>query len=70
MTATYKRAFYTMEMTGYGQYKVTKETKAGVQTKHSTNAFIFDWMSDDSDPKLHKQALQQLSAMFSERRGK
>jgi hypothetical protein len=68
MTATYKRAYYTMTFTGKGQYTVTKETKAGVKTKHSTNAFIFDWMSDDSDPKLHKQALQALSAMFSERR--
>ena len=63
-TTTYRRAYYTMTKLGYGSYKIVKETKKERRTVITTNALIWDWMNDDSDKKLHKEALRQLSGAF------
>lgn len=63
-TVTYKRATYSIEKIGYGQYIVTKETKRGINQARGDYSFIFDWINDDSDQKLHKQALQKLALIF------
>lgn len=62
---TYKNATYTVDHTSRrGWYNVTKETKSGKQAKDTNDASIYDWMDDDSEPKLHKDALYKLSCMF------
>ena len=63
-TATYKRAFYVMTKLGYGSYKIVKETKKERHVVITNNSLIWDWMNDDTDKKLHKDALQQMSGLF------
>ncbi len=63
-SATYKKARYTMTQLGYGTYKVVKETKKERRTVITHNDLIWDWLNDDSDKKLHKDALRQMSLLF------
>lgn len=61
---TYRRSYYTVQKTGYGTFQATKGTAGKTERIVTHNAIIWDWLDDDSDKKLHKQALQQLAMLF------
>lgn len=64
MTRTYRKAHYTISKLGYGTCKIVKETKKERRTVITNDAIIWDWMNDDSDKQLHKEALRRLSGAF------
>lgn len=63
-TATYKKARYTMTKLSYGTYKVVKETKKERRTVITNNSLVWDWMNDETEKKLHRDALRQMSFLF------
>lgn len=49
---SHKKVPYTIEVVGYGVYKVTAKYKAGYKTAISTDSPMYDYVDDDD---LRKQ---------------
>ena len=62
---TYCKANYTMTPQGNGQYHVTKETSKGIQHRHSTDSFVYDWMDEPEQKAKFQAARKRLQRMFT-----
>lgn len=54
----FNKVSFTMTSLGRGQYRIEAEYKGRYVATHSTDSEAYDYLDDDSDPQMHKDALR------------